>query len=219
MFYLIPTKRGLGVEFWGSYNDLCTIYEVISTLWDLEIQKTTAENMLSDFLFNIRHAYQGDHFTRTSSHFLSDSVPSFGFQISWVQLIFVISFINSEKTKYPKNKLLEGILLQMEYWVETALVSFDKKVGMLMQTFIGQSIDGANPFIYYYMRRINAEFFGLKGGKKGFKDLPELVSWGIKGTKGYNLLKIEIIKSAIKIGCDPIELDLDEDQNIYSIQW
>jgi len=29
MIYIIPTKRGMGVELWGNYDDLNSLYEVI----------------------------------------------------------------------------------------------------------------------------------------------------------------------------------------------
>lgn len=36
MIYLVPTKKGLGVEIWGTYDDLNSLYEVISKFWNDE---------------------------------------------------------------------------------------------------------------------------------------------------------------------------------------
>lgn len=110
-------------------------------------------------------------------------------------------------------------MLQIEYWTEKSLESYDPKVGKLILTFVGEKLDGGNPYVYYYMRVINAEFFSLKGGKRGFKELPELLISGIKGTPSFNAVKKRLNQSAKKFGCSPLEIDLIEDDSIYEIKW
>jgi len=36
MIYIIPTKRGLGVQIWGTFDDLTTFYNVIGNFWNQE---------------------------------------------------------------------------------------------------------------------------------------------------------------------------------------
>ena len=36
MFYLIPTKNGIGVEIWGTYDDIRTIHSVVQNFWGNE---------------------------------------------------------------------------------------------------------------------------------------------------------------------------------------
>ena len=219
MFYLIPTKRGLGVEFWGSYEDLRKAYELFYAFWELDFEEPNRENLISNICYEIRHAYQGDRLKRVSSHFLPNLAQYFGFQISWVQLLFLIAFVKNKKSESPRNKLLEGFLLQIEYWTEKSLESYDPKIGKLVLPFVGEKIDGGNPYIYYYMRVINADFFSLKGGKRGFKELPELLISGIKGTPSFNAIKKSLNKSAKKFGYSPLEIDLVEDDSVYEIKW
>lgn len=219
MFYLLPTKKGLGVEFWGSYDDLRAIYDVFSDFWELDFEEPNRFSIISNICYETRHAYQGERLKRDSSHFGQDQVPHFGFRISWVQLLFLIAFINHKKKISSPYKLLDGIMLLIEHWTEKSLESYDKVTGKLVIPFVGNAIDGANPYIYYYLRFINAEFFALKGGKKGFKHLPYLMSSGIKGTPSYNSIKKDLLKSAKKFQCDPMDIDLNEDDSIYDIKW
>lgn len=35
MLYTTHTKRGLGVQIWGSYDDLRTLYAIVSKFWNV----------------------------------------------------------------------------------------------------------------------------------------------------------------------------------------
>ncbi|MEB2782157.1 hypothetical protein U3A58_17325 [Algoriphagus sp. C2-6-M1] len=218
MFYLNPTKRGVGVELWGTSADLRLMYQVFSDLWDLDDDKLT-ENILSAFLYEVRHADQGDRLIRENSHFSIERESHFGCQISWVQLLYFIAFVNHKKSLHPRNKLLDAIIFQLEYWTEEALVEYDGKTGQLMLTYVGKSLDGSNPHLYYFMRLANLKFFELKGGKRAFHQLPELMKEGVKGTVAFKTIRNRLILKAKELGCDPGELDLDEDDAVYDIQW
>ncbi|WP_394340953.1 DUF6904 family protein [Pleomorphovibrio marinus] len=104
--------------------------------------------MLSAFLYEVRHTYQGDRIIRESSHFSIERVSYYGCQISWVQLLFFIGFVNHKKSLFPQNKLLDAIILQIEYWTVEALVEYEKKAGQKMLSYDGKSLDGSNPYLY-----------------------------------------------------------------------
>lgn len=219
MFYLNPTKRGVGVELWGTSTDLRIIYQVFTDLWDLDDNDKLTENILGAFLYEVRHAEQGDRLIRENSHFTIIREPHCGCQISWVQLLFFIAFVNYKKSLCPRNKLLDAVILQLEYWTEKALVEYDNKTGQLMLSFVGKSLDGSNPYLYYAMRSANLNFFELRGGKKAFHQLPELMKKGVRGTVAYKAIRNSLLSRAKELGCEPDELDLDEDDAVYDIQW
>lgn len=219
MFYLRPTKRGYGVELWGTSHALRTIYQVFSELWDIDQSDKLTENMLSAFLYEVRHADQGGRLIRENSHFSIERVSHYGCQISWVQLLFFIGFVNHKKSLFPQNKLLNAIIFQIEYWTDEALVEYDKKTGQIMLSYVGKSLDGSNPYLYYYMRLTNLKFFELKGGKKAFSQLPQLMKSGVPGTSAYQRIKRSLLLRAKELECDPGELDLDEDNAVYNVPW
>lgn len=219
MFYLNPTKRGIGVELWGSSSDLRIIYQVFTDLWDFDNQDILSENIFSSFLFEIRHADQGDLLKREYNHFSLIKEQYFGCQFSWVQLFFFIAFVNYKKSLYRRNKLLDSIILQLEYWVEYALIEYDKKIGPQIASYLGNSLDGSNPFLYHTMRILNFRFFELRGGKNSFKKLPEILEGGVKGTKDYIEIRNNLLKRAIELGCEINELELDDDNSVYNVRW
>ena len=34
MIYILPTKHGMGVEIWGTYDDLTNFYDFIGKFWN-----------------------------------------------------------------------------------------------------------------------------------------------------------------------------------------
>lgn len=59
MIYIIPTKGGLGVEIWGTSEDLHNFYEVISKFWNDENKLgkkgfKNRDNLISGFSYEIR---------------------------------------------------------------------------------------------------------------------------------------------------------------------
>ena len=59
MIYTIPTKKGMGVEIWGTYDDLSSFYEVIGKFWNHENQlnhkgSENRDKLISSFSYEIR---------------------------------------------------------------------------------------------------------------------------------------------------------------------
>lgn len=96
MIYTIPTKRGLGVELWGTYDDLKTLYAVIGRFWNQEefLNNTGFDNrdkLISGFSYEIRKAYDGNRLKQQYSRFSLEQIPHFGVKLSWVHVLFSIS--------------------------------------------------------------------------------------------------------------------------------
>lgn len=63
MIYIVPTKKGFGVEIWGTYDDLSNLYEVLGKFWNDENGLAKgAENrdkLISGFSYEISKAKEG----------------------------------------------------------------------------------------------------------------------------------------------------------------
>ena len=70
-----------------------------------------------------------------------------------------------------------------------------------------------------YMRNINATFFEMKGGKNSFRKLAELMRTCIYSTEGYKNLLNFLQSEAKKHNCDLEDLELNDDDKIYEIEW
>ncbi|NOQ70668.1 MAG: hypothetical protein GQ574_01630 [Crocinitomix sp.] len=98
MLYIVPTKKGLGVEIWGNQDDLNSLYEVIGKFWNDEnyLSKDGFESrdqLISGFSYEIRKAMQGNRLTRKSSHYSIEEGDYYGTKIFWVHFLFSLAAI------------------------------------------------------------------------------------------------------------------------------
>ncbi len=225
MIYMIPTKRGLGVELWGTYEDLDQLYGVIGRFWNDEkyLNKEGFENrdkLISGLSYEIRKAKDGSRQKRGSSHFSLEQGAYYGTQISWVHFLFSLSAIKYNMRFYPTTKFDISMVLQVEYWLENAMNTFDATRAKDLVGFIEDGLDGANDAIYQYMRGVNMDYFRLGGGKRAFGKLPELLKRGIFFTEEYKEYRAFLEKEAKRLHCNLSDLELDDDHIDYEqLQW
>lgn len=225
MLYLIPTKNGLGVEIWGTYEDLKNLYNVVSKFWNHEefIGDKFHQNrdkVISGFSYELRKGYDGYRLKKDHSHFYFESNKYFGFQISWVQMLFTLSTLRYNMRFFESNKYDLSIFLQLEYWLENSMTEYDEVGAQTLIDYISDGIYLGNNYIYQYMRVINYDYFLLGGGKKNFRKLPELLKRSVYSTDEYNSYLKFLEDCAKKEKCDISDLELKEDDSIYeNVKW
>lgn len=225
MIHLIATKRGIGVELWGTYEDLDNLYAVIGKFWNDENYATNKgyqnrDKLISSFSYEIRKAKEGRRMKKDRMNIISPNQEYFGTHFSWVHILFSLTAIKFNMRYYETNKFDISQILLLEFWMEKAMNSFDKIAAQKLIGFIENGLYGANNNIYQFMRSINYEFFILGGGKKAFRQLPSLLKRGCYHTAEYteyeNFLKTE----AERLNCIVAELELSDDHFDYaSIKW
>lgn len=224
MLYATHTKRGLGVQVWGSYEDLRTLYEVIGKFWNVpEFQQLPGfENrneLISSFSYEVRKGMDGHRLSRKGSHFLIDEDQYYGFEVSWVHVLFSITALKENLNLIPPNKLDLAFFYSLEYWVESALEGYDAVSAEKIKPYLNGAIYGNNPYLYQFMRSINLDFFLLKGGKQAFKKLPNLLKASAYGTQEFEELNRHLENEAKQLGCRVEDIDFDEENEIYEIVW
>ncbi|WP_417198942.1 DUF6904 family protein [Bizionia sp.] len=225
MFYLIPTKNGIGVQIWGTYDDLRTVYSIIGNFWNHEeyLNKSGFDNrdkLISGFSYELRKAYEGSKLKRQNSHFSYEKSEHFGCNISWVHFLFTLSSLRHNMIYLEANKLELSIFLQLEYWLERSMLKYDEKGGHNLKNYISGAIYGANDCIYQFMRTTNANFFRLGGGKKSFRKLPELLKMSIYSTDEYKQYLFKLKKDAAHLNCQPEDLEIeDSDIDYEKVKW
>lgn len=227
MIYIIPTKRGFGVELWGTLEDLMTLHEFVGKFWSNENSITfkggeNRDSLISGFSYEIRKAYEGSRLKRKSSYYSSDDseIEYFGAKISWVHFLFSLTAIKFNMKYLETTKFDISMILQIEFWLEKAMHSYDEVGAIKLIGFIDDGIYGANEYIYHYMRSINLEYYLLGGGKKAFRKLPELLKRGIFLTNEYKEYKRILEEDAKRLNCQVNEMDLDDDDIDYdSTKW
>ena len=77
MLHLMFAKKGIGVEFWGTYEDLDQLYDLIVEFWTVEVEynkilgEESREIIINSFAYDIPKAYEGQRLMRDESQFYS----------------------------------------------------------------------------------------------------------------------------------------------------
>ena len=225
MIYIISTKRGMGVELWGTHEDLNNLYEVIGRFWNDENKLNikgyeNRDKLISGFSYEIRKAFEGSRLKRKSSHYSFEETEYFGTQISWVHYLFSLTALKFNMRYSETSKLDISMILQIEFWLERAMNNYDEIGARNLVGFIDDGLYGANEFIYHYMRNINLDYFLLGGGKRAFRKLPDLLQRGIFLSDEYKSYKIHLENDAKRLGCEVNDIDIDDDNVDYeNLKW
>lgn len=225
MFYIVPTKRGLGVEFWGTPDDLRNLHGVIGNLWNKEeyAQEKDFESrnkIISGFSYELRKAFDGGRLKRKYSHFSLEPIEYLGCRIYWVQALFALSALRYNMKYFETNKFDLSIFLQIEFWLEKAMHQYDIRGSEYLKPFISGGIYSANESLYLFMRRTNVDYLELGGGKKAFRKLPGILRKAVFCDKEYNeYLKI-LKKDAEFLGCKISQLEVNDEHIDYkNLKW
>lgn len=223
--YIIPTKGGLGVEIWGTYEDLNNFYGVIGKFWNDEekLNKKGFENrdtLISGFSYEIRKAKDGNRLKRSTSHFSFEEQTYYGVKISWVHLLFSLTSLKFNMRYSETNKFDISQILLIEFWIEKAMNSYDEVGAKTLIGFIEDGLYGGNDHIYQCMRSINLDFFILGGGKRAFRKLPNLLKRGVYYTQEYTEYQKFLEDEAKMLNCKISELELNDDNFDYeNLKW
>ncbi|TDD99384.1 DUF6904 family protein [Flavobacterium cellulosilyticum] len=225
MLFIKPTKKGLGVELWGNYDDLTLLYEVTANLWNKESNLNndgfeSRDKIISSFSYEVRKSYEESRLISEHGYYIFSESKYYGCQLSWIHLLFVISALRYNTRYYSISELDQSILMQLEYWFEKAMFSYDPQGASVLSNYIKGNIYSGNPNLYLYMRRINAEYFCMPRGKKSFRQLPNLLKTACNYTDEYSTYEKSLEKSAKQFDCKISALELNDDNvNYEDLQW
>ncbi len=225
MIYIIPTEGGLGVEIWGTYEDLNNFDEVISKFWNDKNKQNNKgfdnrDHLISGFSYEIRKAKDGCRLKRNFSHFRFEEQTYYGAQISWVHILFSLTALKFNMRYSETNKFDIAQILLIEFWLEKAMNSYDEIGAKSLIGFIEDGLYGGNTHIYQCMRSINLDFFTLGGGKRAFRKLPDLLKRGVYFTDEFREYQKFLEVEAKKHDCEISELELSDDDFDYeNFKW
>src|SRR5690606_32779392 len=143
----------------------------------------------------------------------------FGCAFSWVYILFSLSALRHNTRYIEANKFDLGIFLQLEYWIEKSMYSFDPIGASTLAPYLNDGVYSGNEYLYQFMRSINAEFFLLGGGKRAFRQLPKLLRRAVYFTDEFQSYLDHLNNEAKRYQCEVEDLDLDDDDKIYDIPW
>lgn len=225
MLYTVPTKRGLGIQLWGNYDDVILLYEIIGKFWNEEQYKNkkdydNRDSLISSFSHELRKCYQGSRLKRNQSHFSSEPMLYFGAEFSWVHVLFSLSALKFNMRFQESNKLDLSVFMLIEFWLEKSMNDFDEVGARKLIPFINDGIYPGNKYLYQFMRSINADYFLLGGGKSAFRKLPDLLTKAILNHNKYNEYITSLTMEAQRLKCEIYDLEINDDDIDYkNIKW
>lgn len=225
MIYTVPTKRGVGIELWGNYDDIHTLYNVVGKFWNDDNHKNSKEYdnrdaLISGFSYELRKCYEASRLKREHSHFSFEPIPYFGTTFSWVHILFALSALRFNTHSVESNKLDLSMFLLLEFWIEKSMNDFDAVGARNLIPFINGGIFSGNKYLYQYMRGINMDYFLLGGGKKAFRKLPDLLKRATCLSTEYKDYLGFLASEAVRLNCDINDLELsDENIDYEGVKW
>lgn len=225
MFYLVTTKNGIGVEIWGTYDDIRLVHTVVQNFWGNEDNLNTKghesrDNVISSFSRELRKTYEGSRLKRKTSHFAFEETHHYGCALSWVHILFSLSALRFNMRYQETSKMDISIFMQFEYWLEMAAMSYDIKGAVELRPFYNGAILGSVDIIYQLLCSINADYLRMKGGKRAFRKLPEMLKRGIPFTSEHEKYKDFLKQEAKRLNCEIHQLEInDEDIDFDNIKW
>jgi hypothetical protein len=220
MLYTVHTKSGMGVELWGTYDDLVKFYDTINRISYDESKYSikgyeNRDDLISSFSYELRKAFEQLRLSRDTSHFSHVKSKHYGAKFSWVHILFAINALRYNCRFASINSLDLSMFLQLEYWLENAMNSYDNIGALKLKRFIDAGLYMGNEFVYQYMLSINIDYFKLGKSKASFRSLPKLLERGVLFSEEYNNFLEFLKRSSKELNVSISQLEIKDDDIEY----
>lgn len=222
MLQAYPTKKGTGVEIYGDYADLYSLYQTVhkmaDTLDENNSHQKSQHQLLMNFAYEIRKGYSGSRLIDDIS-FIGDSTKLhyYGFQLVWTDILIFISTLRHNAGYINTEKLDQANMYMLEYVVEKALFAYDAEGANNIQHFIGQRINITNPLSFVIYQALQIKYVTEPSGKKRFRNIPNLlITHFSEWLPEYKELVRSLEISAKEHNCDTTDLEFED---FPEIKW
>ena len=164
---------------------------------------------MTDFCYNIRHAYDGD---RLKWEFIvgGSRLKYFGFNYTWPDLFFVLAIARKWSERFGHSRIDVTNMMILEERAREALKAFDPKSADYLIRYLNDEMGLANPFIAPASQLLNLAYFRDKPTKRRFRDLPRLIEQHINPSSdlriSFDASCAQVLKSK---GGEPHELEVE----------
>lgn len=177
-----PTKKGIGIEIWGDYNDLECLYDVMSVLSLSKSATNEAdfernERLLTIVPYEIRHAFQGERLKNKhigNGH--SCETLYYGFRTDWITILFTYSALRFNAAHTQTDAFIQGWLYLLEFQIKNAIYMYDELGAIAIEPLIEQGLNVSTKYVYLLHQNYVAKYLSMKSGKKRFRSIPLLLT-------------------------------------------
>lgn len=217
MLFAKPTRKGTGIEFWGDYNDLVSLYYTFlklssGTQFD-EGSHVRNEHLLIIIRSDIYYAFHGSRLINNKIDNGGQQYTTYyGFHTDWITVLYTISALryNAGYVVIDEEDLCN--LNKFEYWTRKALRLYDDKGAKYIELFINKRIDITTKYVYAIYLHICCKYLGMKPNKTRFRNIPTLL---ILKDDEFFKIKTNAEIEANMAGCGINDYDVD----YTGIEW
>ncbi|HHV85644.1 MAG TPA: hypothetical protein GXX42_07500 [Petrimonas sp.] len=221
MLQAYPTKKGTGVEIYGTRDDLVVLYETVHKIANTldgynKFQKAQFQ-LLMNFAYEIRKGYEGSRLVNDIPSEDETKIRFYGFQLVWTDVLIFISTLRHNAGYLKTDRLDQANMYILEYITEKALFAYDAEGANNIKNFIGQRIDITNQLSFVIYQALQIKYVTSPAGKKRFRNIPNLlITHFSEWLPEYKSLVHSLEISAKEHNCDITDLEFDD---FPDIKW
>jgi len=216
MLFGKTTKYAAGIFLYGDYHDLYSVNETIHELTE-DIDEKNGDFLLG-LAYDVRKAYERQRQEIKVGIGEIDKMTYRGVNILWPIFIIQLRLLRFIAGIQPTNKRQQSDIFRLEYCMESALTSYDMKIGNEVIFWANKLSMYSLDYYYIYASQLSAEYISIRGGKTRFKQLPAIIRKLNPIGADYSKFEEMLRKEAEKHNCDPHELQLT-DEVFPEIDW
>ncbi|MEJ5962862.1 DUF6904 family protein [Pedobacter immunditicola] len=212
MIELIVTRKGTGVQFWGIFNDLNSLYHTLLKLTVDEEEEHGSRHgrdmILYTFMYELRHSYQGTRQKKRQLVADGEDEIVYGFKWLLIDMIFLISACRFNASFAVLSETDQFNLHELEEALKKAVREYDSKGAAAIEKFVGiNGVDVSNDLVWQLNQQVCAEFLEMKPDLPRLRKIPELLNQTFKHSPTYSYMLAKINKIARTIGCTSDEIE------------
>lgn len=221
MIKTFPTKSGTGISIYGLADDLKYAYDVVhylaTTLDEGNIELKGRHQLLMNFAYEIRKAYQGSRSLKTFIQQYGEEIEYVGIDVVWTDILIFLNVLRDQAGYIPTNRRMQSALYSLEAGIDDAIRAYDPEGADEILSFIKNRFAVRGPYCFILYQAVHIEFVGQSSGKRRFRKIPFLLS---SYFSEFHEIHIDFVKSleasAKQQNCDPTELGYSE---FPEIKW
>ena len=162
-----PTEYGTGIEIFGDYWDLKSLYDTVHSLNETEEQDTPGYVLFMEFAFEIRIANDNRRETDISD-FADELIIYRGFKIFWTNLIVIVKRLREISGIMKTTPDIQADIYRLESIVEKCLKTYDPIIGGQIFNWLSISEIPSTEYMDLLVMKITYKNLQTEDGKPFF---------------------------------------------------
>ncbi len=210
-----PTPNGTGIEIFGDYWDLNSLY---TTLHAITTEGTPSNVVLLGFAYDVRKANANLRET-DATEFTEELIIYRGFKYFWFDFFVTVQFMRKCANGFPSVSSIQADTYRLESILESSLKGFDPILGSEIFDWLSVNLIPENEYIGLFIRDLTYRSLKALGGSERFKLIREEVETLSIRNQIYMAFKKDMESQAKLNNCEPGQLDIDYDFEETGFEW